>query len=163
VALPPSKPPPPGAAGGGKDYKIRALKRSDRDAVFKLLAADGWVVPAGEQETAISWIVQHPEMDSFVAHDAASFSRVFGFITLTHRPQLRLAGRVGCIDAFAVAEEARHRGIGSDLLDQVLRRAAALGCKRIELSLPTERDGRHDFFEQRGFAQDDSRLFVLKK
>jgi GNAT superfamily N-acetyltransferase len=121
------------------------------------------VVPAAEQETAISWIVQHPEMDSFVAHDAASFSRVFGFITLTHRPQLRLAGRVGCIDAFAVAEEARHRGIGTDLLEQVLRRAAALGCKRIELSLPAERDGRHDFFEQRGFAQDASRLFVLKK
>ncbi len=158
-----SKPPPPGSAGGGKFYKVRPLKRSDRDAAFRLLAVDGWVVAANDQETAISWIVQHPEMDSFVAHDAASFSRLFGFITLSHRPQLRLVGRVGCIDAFAIDEEQRGKGIGLDLLEHVLRRAEALACKRIELSLPTARDGRHDFFEQHGFQRAGSELFVLKK
>jgi GNAT superfamily N-acetyltransferase len=160
----PSRPPPIGPAPGtNKDYRIRPLKRSDRDAVFKLLAADGWVVPANDQETAISWIVQHPEMESWVAHDAASFSKVLGFITMSHRPLLRLAGRVAVIDAFAVAQEARGKGIGSDLLENVLRRAENLACKRIELSLPGERDGRHDFFEEKGFRRISDQLLVLAK
>jgi GNAT superfamily N-acetyltransferase len=158
-----SKPPPASPAGGGKFYKIRPLKRSDRDAAFKLLADDGWEVQAHEQETAISWIVQHPEMESFVAHDAASFSRLFGFITMSHRPQLRLAGRVACIDAFAIAKEQQHKGIGLDLLENVLRRAEALGCKRMEIALPGTRDGRHDFFERHGFEKSGVELYVLKK
>lgn len=157
MAAGPSAPPPP---GDGKGYKIRPLKRGDRDAVFKLLATEGWTVPPADQETVISWVVQHPEMESFVAHDVASFSRLFGLITLSHRPQLKLGGRVGCIDAFAVSSEHRGRGIGSDLLVQSLRRAEALACKRVELNLPAERDGRHDFFEQTGFARNAEGLYV---
>ncbi len=127
--------PPPAT---GKDYRIRPLKRGDRDAAFRLLAADGWIVPAVDQETAISWVVQHPEMESFVAHDAAIYSRLFALITMSHRPQLRLGGRVACIDAFVVAPEQRHRGIGHDLLAQALRRSEALGCKRVEIHLPPQ-------------------------
>jgi len=159
----PSRPPPIGPAGGNKDYKIRPLKRSDRDAAFKLLAADGYAVSASDQETAISWIVQHPEMESWVAHDSASFSRLLGFITMSHRPLLRLAGRVATIDAFSVALESRGKGIGKDLFDNVLRRAENLACKRIELPLPAERDGRHTFFEELGFVRSGDELLVLKR
>ena len=152
----PSMPPPP----SGKDYRVRPLKRGDRDAAFKLLAADGWVVPANEQELAISWVVQHPEMESFVAHDAAAFSRLFGMITMSHRPQLRLGGRVACIDLFLVPKEHAGKGIGEDLFAQALRRAEALGCKRMELYLPPERDDRHAFFEGKGFARKGDELYV---
>jgi GNAT superfamily N-acetyltransferase len=154
---PPSQPPPPAK---GPEYKIRPLKRGDRDGVFKLLAADGWDVPGGDQELAISWVVQHPEMESFVAHDLASFSRLFGMITMSHRPQLRLGGRVACIDLFLVAPEQRHKGIGHALFAQALRRSTALGCKRIELYLPASRDHRHEFFEEHGFVKSDVGLFV---
>jgi GNAT superfamily N-acetyltransferase len=154
----PTQPPPP--TGDGKDYRIRALKRGDRDAVFKLLATDGWNVPANEQETAISWVVQHPEMESFVAHDAAAFSRVIGIITMSHRPQLRLGGRVGSIDLFLVAAEHRGKGIGTDLFLATLRRAEALACKRVEVQLPGDRDDRHEFFEAQGFARVPDGLFV---
>jgi GNAT superfamily N-acetyltransferase len=159
MPIAPSQPPPPKATDG-KDYRIRPLKRGDRDAAFKLLAADGWVVPAGDQELAISWVVQHPEMESFVAHDAAAFSRLFGMITMSHRPQLRLGGRVACIDLFLVAPEHRRKGIEADLLAQALRRTEALGCKRVELYLPQARDDRHTFFEGNGFARVDSELYV---
>ena len=121
----PSQPPPP-KSSDGKDYRVRSLKRGDRDAVFKLLASEGWVVPAGDQELAISWVVQHPEMESLVAHDAAAFSKVFGMITMSHRPQLRLGGRVACIDLFHVAPEQRKKGIEQDLFAQSLRRAAMI-------------------------------------
>lgn len=159
MALPPqqSQPPPPPK---GADWKLRSLKRGDRDAAFKLLAADGWNVPAGEQELAISWVVQHPEMESFVAHDAAAFSRLFGMITMSHRPQLRLGGRVACIDLFLVAPDQRGKGIGHALLAQSLRRAEALGCKRMELYLPRERGDHHAFFEEAGFVRNESEVYV---
>jgi GNAT superfamily N-acetyltransferase len=156
----PTQPPPTAPPRDGKDYKIRPLKRGDRDAAFKLLAADGWIVAPTDQELAISWVVQHPEMESFVAHDATAFSRLFAMITMSHRPQLRLGGRVSCIDLFLVPPEQRGRGIGHDLLAQALRRSAALGCKRMEIQLPATRDQRHEFFENTGFVRSDSELYI---
>jgi GNAT superfamily N-acetyltransferase len=154
----PSRPPPI----PGKDYRIRPLKRGDREPLFRLLAADGWVVPSGDQETVLSWVVQHPEMESYVAHQAASYGSVFAVLTLSHRPQLRLGGRLACIDVFAVEEGYRGKGVGSDLLAEALRRATALGCKRIELRLPGPRDDRHDFFESHGFESSGDSLYVRR-
>ena len=154
--MPLTQPPP----ATGKDYRIRPLKRGDRDAIFKLLADDGWVVAAGDQELVVSWVVQHPEMESFVAHDASSYSRLFGMITMSHRPQLRLGGRVACIDLFVVTAEQRHKGIGHDLLAQAVRRSEALACKRVEMLLPQARDERHGFLEGHGFVKSDSNLYV---
>jgi GNAT superfamily N-acetyltransferase len=154
VAL--SQPPP----SSGKDYRIRPLKRGDRDAAFKLLAADGWSVPAADQELAISWVVQHPEMESFVAHDPGAYSRLFGMITMSHRPQLRLGGRVASIDLFLVEPKHRGKGIGHDLLGHAMRRAEALACKRMEILLPEPRDDRHAFFEGYGFVNNGFDLFI---
>ena len=151
-----SQPPP----ANGKDYRIRPLKRGDRDAAFKLLAADGWAVAPGDQELAISWVVQHPEMESFVAHDAGAYSRLFGMITMSHRPQLKLGGRVASIDLFLVAPEHRNKGIGHDLLSQAMRRAEALACKRMEVMLPEARDGRHEFFENYKFINNGNDMFI---
>ena len=158
--MPSPSQPPPQPAAGAKDYRIRPLKRGDREAAFKLLAADGWVVPANEQELALSWVVQHPELESFVAHDAGQYSRLYGMITMSHRPQLRLGGRVASIDLFVVAPEQRHKGIGHDLLSQALARAQALACKRVEMMLPEPRDERHPFFESYGFVNNGNDLYV---
>lgn len=146
----------------GKDWRIRPLKRGDREAAFKLLAQDGWLVPAKEQEAVLSWVVQHPELESFVAHDAASYGRLYAMITMSHRPQLRLGGRVASIDLFVVASEHRHKGIGHDLLEQALRRSEALACKRVEMLLPENRDERHAFFESYGFVNNGNDLYIRK-
>jgi GNAT superfamily N-acetyltransferase len=144
----------------GKDWRIRPLKRGDREAAFKLLAAEGWFVAGDEQEAVLSWVVQHPELESFVAHDAASYGRLYAMITMSHRPQLRLGGRVASIDLFVVAQEQRHKGIGHDLLLQALRRSEALACKRVEMLLPEDRDERHDFFESYGFVNNGNDLYI---
>jgi GNAT superfamily N-acetyltransferase len=144
----------------GKDYRIRPLKRGDREVIFRLLADDGWIVPPQEQETVLSWVVQHPEIESYVAHDAASFSRVIGAITMSHRPQLRLGGRVASIDLFVVDEARRGKGVGTDLLMQALRRSEALACKRVELHLTPPRGSLHEFFEQHGFVHSADELYV---
>jgi len=153
---------PPAVSVSAKDYRIRPLKRGDKDVLFKLLAADGWIVPSSEQETVLSWVVQHPEIESFVAHHAISYGSVFAVLSLSHRPQLRLGGRVGYIDLFAVDVGYRGNGVGSDLLAQALRRAEALGCKRFELRLPGSRDYRHEFFEEHGFSPSGDALYVRR-
>jgi GNAT superfamily N-acetyltransferase len=164
VALISSQPPYPIRSSqpplSGKDYRIRPLKRGDREVIFRLLAEDGWAVPAHEQETVLSWVVQHPEMESYVAHDASSFSRVIGAITMSHRPQLRLGGRVASIDLFFVEEARRGKGVGTDLLMQALRRSEALACKRVELHLSPPRESLHEFFEQHGFVRGADELYV---
>lgn len=152
----PTQPPVPDR----KHYRIRPLKRGDRDAAFKLLAADGWVVPLNDQDLAISWIVQHPEIECFVAHHVAAFSWLLGMITLSHRPQLRLGGRVACIDLFLVAPEERGSGIGDDLLTQALRRSEALACKRVEVQLAMIPGELHAFFEGHGFKKAEHQLYV---
>jgi len=161
-SFPPLRPPSNPAPAAGKDWRIRPLKRGDREAAFKLLALEGWTVPAEEQEAALSWVVQHPELESFVAHDAASYGRLYAMITMSHRPQLRLGGRVASIDLFVVAPEHRHKGIGKDLLEQALRRSEALGCKRVEMLLPENRDERHAFFESYGFVNNGNDLYIRK-
>ncbi|HEY4885474.1 MAG TPA: GNAT family N-acetyltransferase [Myxococcales bacterium] len=153
---------PPLPPSSGKEWRLRPLKRGDREAAFRLLAGEGWVVPAQEQEAVLSWVVQHPELESFVAHDAYSYVRLFAMITMSHRPQLRLGGRVASIDLFVVAPEQRHKGIGHDLLSQAMRRAEALGCKRIEMLLPETRSERHTFFENQGFENNGNDLWIRR-
>ena len=160
-SYPPARPSTPEPAPG-KEWRIRPLKRGDRDAAFRLLAADGWIVPGHEQEAVLSWVVQHPELESFVAHDSLSYGRLYGMITMSHRPQLRLGGRVASIDLFVVAAEHRHKGIGHDLLGQALRRSEALACKRVEMLLTEKRDERHAFFEGYGFVNNGHDLYVRK-
>src|SRR5215470_12948331 len=116
MALPLVSSRPPAVSISAKDYRIRPLKRGDKDVLFKLLAADGWIVPASEQETVLSWVVQHPEIESFVAHHAISYGSVFAVLTMSHRPQLRLGGRLASIDLFAVESGYRGNGVGTDLL-----------------------------------------------
>lgn len=155
-----SAPSPSLSLASGKEYRLRPLKRGDKEAAFRLLASDGWAVPASEQETVLSWVVQHPETESLVAHDAQIYSRLYGIITMSHRPQLRFGGRVASIDVFVIAPEQRHKGIGHDLLSQTLRRAEALGCKRVEMLLPAPRDERHGFFEHAGFVNTGNDLYI---
>src|ERR1700738_2888456 len=57
MPLPPLQVSPKPAPADGKDYRLRPLKRRDRENVFKLLAADGWPVAPDEQELCISWVV----------------------------------------------------------------------------------------------------------
>jgi len=153
---------PPLPPSSGKEWRLRPLNRGDREAAFKLLAGEGWAVSALDQEAVISWVVQHPEMESFVAHDSFAYRRLFGIITLSHRPQLRLGGRVASIDLFVVDPEQRHKGIGHDLLAQAMRRAEALACKRIEILLPEPRSDRHAFFENYGFLKSGNDLWTRK-
>lgn len=129
--------------------KIREPRRggSDRDWIYKLLADAGVAISPADQSNTLTWVVSHPESEIFVAVD--SFDRGIGFLALSHRPQLRVGGRIATVDEFIVATHMRRRGVGSALLEKALARARMLGCKRVEVNSGDQ--GAKAFFEKRGF------------
>lgn len=134
-------PPPDGV-------KVRPARRGDRDSIYSLFAEIGVEVAAREQSNTLSWIVSHPEIEVLVAVDVGD--RGVGMIALSHRPSLKVGGRLASIDSFVVTESMRRQGIGGELLARSLYRAQSLGCKQVELSV--EDPQAHDFLRKRGFS-----------
>ena len=108
-------------------FKVRPGRRGDAEPIKTLLAELGFT---GDAAT-VTWIVSHPEMEIMVAAD--SFDKVIGFVALSHRPNLRHAGRVATIDELIVAKAWRKKGVGRELLKRAVDRAKVLGVKRLEL------------------------------
>jgi GNAT superfamily N-acetyltransferase len=70
-----------------------------------------------------------------VAADAQD--RPIGLLSLSHRPQLRLSGRVATIDELVVSTAWRRKGVARALMQRALERARVLSVKRVELQLPS--------------------------
>ena len=109
--------------------KLRAGRRGDRASLYKLLEEVGVNVGLTDQENAVRWIVSHPESEVWIAVDP--LDRGVGFVSLSHRPQLRVAGRIATIEDLVVTKAMRRRGIGEELIQKALERARSLGCKRV--------------------------------
>ena len=71
------------------------------------------------------WVLSHPEIEVYVAADAQD--RPIGLLSLSHRPQLRLSGRVAW----------RRKGVARALMQRALERSRVLSVKRVELQLPS--------------------------
>ena len=112
---------------GANAFKVRPGRRGDAEPVKGLLAELGF---SGDSAT-VTWIVSHPEMELMVAADG--FDKVIGFVALSHRPNLRHAGRIATIDELVVGQAWRRKGVGRELLRRALERAKVLGVKRLEI------------------------------
>lgn len=138
--------------------RIRVSRRGDRDAIFRLLSEVGVEVGAHEQSNTLSWIVSHPEIEVLLAVDP--LDRGIGMISLSHRPSLRLGGRLATIESLIVSGPYRRKGIGAELLERSINRAKMLGCKQVELAAG-DAAGRA-WLERRHFADGAAQVMVWK-
>jgi GNAT superfamily N-acetyltransferase len=136
---------------------LRKARPGDAAAVRVLLLALGYDdLPPREYAQTFSLVVAHPEVDVRVAVDGKA---VVGLLTLSHRPQLRLAGRIGCIDELVVAASHRGAGIGTQLVEAACVRARELGCVRVDLQTARARESfQRGFYRKRGFRELESAL-----
>jgi N-acetylglutamate synthase-like GNAT family acetyltransferase len=137
---------------------VRQARRGDAEAIKSLLGELGYT--RGGDAATVNWIISHPEMEIFVAAD--SLDKAIGVVALSHRPQLRLQGRVASIDELVVAAQWRRRGVGRALVKRAVERAKVLSVKRVELVSHRPRaEAPRAFYEACGFAEADVIAFRL--
>lgn len=137
-------------------FRLRPARRGDRDAVYELLLQLGYdKLSRDAVGSALAWVLSHPEMEVVVAADA--LDKAIGLISFSHRPQLRLGGRIFTIDELVVSAAWRNKGVGKALLAAAVARARILGVKRVELTTHRGRDSyARAFYEKNGFSEKDS-------
>jgi GNAT superfamily N-acetyltransferase len=86
--------------------------------------------------------------------------RIVGFGSLTLKNNLWQQGYLAHIDELVVDSDYRGRGIGTQLLNQLVRLARDRGCRRVELDSAFHREQAHQFYQQHGF---ENRAFLFSK
>jgi len=144
----------------GQTFRVRAARRGDVEAIAVLFADLGY--PNAPDASSVHWVLSHPEMEVTVACDG--MDKPIGVLAMSHRPQLRMKGRIATIDELVVAQAWRRRGVGKALMKKAVDRARSLTVKRIEVQLhPASTDQALSFLRASGFAQVDVPLLRLKE
>jgi ribosomal protein S18 acetylase RimI-like enzyme len=79
---------------------------------------------------------------------------VLGMLSYVIRPNLYHGGLVGLIDELVVYPRARGRGVGSALIQAVVSRCAASGCREISVSTMPDNTRALAFYRRHGFTDE---------
>ena len=142
-----------------RGIELRRARPGDATGVRALVAQLGHAPAERAFAETFNQVARHPEAAVLVL---AAGVRVVGYLALSHRPQVRLAGRVALIDELVIDAEHRRQGLGSALIEHALDLARGLGCARIEVT--SERAGdevARSFLSAHGFAAVDATLLRL--
>jgi len=139
-------------------FRLRNARRGDVEAIALLLGELGY--PNAPDASTVHWVLSHPEMEVICAVDA--LDKPIGLITLSHRPQLRMKGRIATVDELVVTERWRRKGVGRTLVRRAIERAKSLSAKRVELNTHKGRgEVVRSFYEACGFAEADALVLRL--
>jgi len=138
---------------------VRRARPGDASHVFALVEQLGYTPDHRGFDETFAQVVRHPEAAVFVAAEGL---RVLGYLSMSHRPQIRLGGRAAYIDELVVEEKRRAQGVGSALLVAAIDYARGLGCKRIDINTSRARQSYHrGFYVSHGFGEVDSAVLRL--
>lgn len=144
------------------DPSIRLATESDARAAFDLMSELGYpdISFARFVETYNS-VLEHPAMSLMLAEDEQG--TIIGLVSISNRPQLRLAGALVTVDELVVADRARGRGMGRQLLNAALGMFRESGARRIELLTNRSRESyRREFYVKNGFVEADSAVMRIE-
>jgi GNAT superfamily N-acetyltransferase len=138
---------------------VRRARPGDAAQVLALVQQLGYEPDDRRYDEIFAQVVRHPESAVFVATEGL---RVIGYLSLSHRPQIRLGATVAIIDELIVDEKRRGDGVGSALLQSALQHARAINCKRVEVHTARSRESyRRHFYISHGFQEIDSAILRL--
>lgn len=136
---------------------IRRARPGDAAAVRGLVQQLGYTPDERGYDETFAQVARHPEAAVFVAQLGP---RVVGYLAMSHRPQVRLGGRIASIDELSVDELARGVGVGSALLDAAIAHAESLRCSRVDILTSRTRESyRRGFYTTRGLAEVDTAVY----
>lgn len=82
---------------------------------------------------------------------------IVGLMSLSTRPQIRLAGLIMTVDELVVAQSVRGAGVGAALIELAKSEARRAGARRLELLTARGRPSyARQFYAKNGFAEVDS-------
>lgn len=80
--------------------------------------------------------------------------RIVGTYTLIILDNFGHGGlKIAIVENVVVAPDARHSGIGREMMDDAMQRARDNGCYKLMLSSDIKRTGAHAFYENLGFQK----------
>ena len=138
------------------DVGIREAVRSDLPAILDLYAQDELSTSPKPTELtpiveAFEAIASDAKASLFVAMESERVVGTFQMNVLRHLTQG--GAPVAQIEAVAVAQASRGRGVGSAMMRFAIEEARRIGCVRVQLTSQKRRTRAHGFYEKLGFAR----------
>jgi GNAT superfamily N-acetyltransferase len=134
------------------DFTLRRATRDDTDAARALLEELGYAF-ADEPTFARGFAAVLADSAQAVWL-ATGKGTVLGLMSMSSRPQVRLAGVIVTIDELVVHELARGQGVGASLLELAREESVRLGARRVELLTARSRESyARGFYVKNGFAE----------
>ncbi|MGV9932825.1 N-acetyltransferase family protein [Streptomyces olivaceoviridis] len=132
---------------------IRSARAADEEPLAVLDRAT-WsplhaVMPAPQPPYPPFFDERHPPQQYLVAEAGG---RVLGYIRLTHPTPLASNAHVLAIQGFAVADEARGRGVGRALVRAAVEEARRRGARRLTLRVLGHNTPARRLYESEGFT-----------
>lgn len=132
---------------------LREATSLDAPAIVMLIRALARVmdVVTPVDETYVRDYLSSPGSGILVADDVG---QVVGLLSYSIRPSLVHAGRSCVIEELVVDQTTQLQGIGTQLVEDLLRRAAGWGCIEVSVTTLAGQRGAIQFYKARGFSDD---------
>jgi len=131
---------------------IQPASAADTDSVVRLVKelAQNENEPCDLTPAFVLEYLAFPGSNILLAWDGG---QVVGLLSYNVRPGLYHAGSSCLIEELVVQSSARSRGVGGLLIEEVLRRTEALGCKEVSVSTMSDNTGAIRFYTRHGFEE----------
>jgi GNAT superfamily N-acetyltransferase len=130
--------------------KIRRMTLQDVPGAVPLMAALGYPTDASALADRFAAVCADAGDTVLVAE---LDSKLVGLIACHSFEMLHRPGRLGRITALVVAESARGRGAGRQLVEAAEAHLLARGCIRLEVTSAEHRGDAHRFYAALGYAE----------